>query len=122
MELLNGSRTEILGAMWYAGFGDVVEKPGMRIVDSAASLVGHRQHSFGSGRWKNWIPRPLTTLEARLPPEIFLRANRSQIVNLRAIKTITPWFSTCLKAILTGGEEVKFSRRQSQLFRERNKL
>jgi hypothetical protein len=55
VELLNGSRTEILGAMWYAGFGDVVQKPGMRIVDSAASIVCHRQHSFGSGTWKNWI-------------------------------------------------------------------
>ncbi len=55
VELLNGSRTEILGAMWYAGFGDVVIKPGIRIVDSAVTLVGHRQHSFGSGRWKNWI-------------------------------------------------------------------
>ena len=47
--------TEILGAMWYAGFGDVVIKPGIRIVDSAVTLVGHRQHSFGKGRWKNWI-------------------------------------------------------------------
>ena len=55
VELLNGSRTEILGAMWYAGFEDVVIKPGMRIVDSAVSLVAHRQHSFGKGRWKNWI-------------------------------------------------------------------
>jgi len=55
VELLNGSRTEILGAMWYAGFGDVVIKPGMRIVDSAVSLVCHRQHSFGQGQWKNWI-------------------------------------------------------------------
>jgi len=55
VELRNGSRTEILGAMWYAGFGDVVVKPGMRIVDSAASIVCHRQHSFGSGQWKNWI-------------------------------------------------------------------
>jgi hypothetical protein len=55
VELLSGSRTEIFGAMWYAGFGDVVEKPGMRIVDAAVTLVGHRQHSFGSGRWKTWI-------------------------------------------------------------------
>ena len=55
VELLNGSRTEIFGAMWYAGFGDVVIKPGMRIVDSAVTLVAHRQHSFGSGRWKNWV-------------------------------------------------------------------
>ncbi len=55
VELLNGSRTEIFGAMWYAGFGDVVEKPGINIVDSAVSLVSHRQHSFGTGTWKNWI-------------------------------------------------------------------
>jgi hypothetical protein len=37
-------------AMWYAGFGEVVMKPGMRIVDSPASIVCHRQHSFGSGQ------------------------------------------------------------------------
>ncbi len=55
VELLDGSRTEILGAMWYAGFGEVVVKPGMHIVDSAVTLVGHRQHSFGSGKWLNWI-------------------------------------------------------------------
>lgn len=55
VELLNGSKSEIFGAMWYAGFGDVVEKPGMHVVDSAVSLVGHRQHSFGTGTWKNWI-------------------------------------------------------------------
>ncbi len=55
VELLDGSRTEILGAMWYASFGEVVVKPGMRVVDSAVTLVCHRQHSFGSGRWKNWI-------------------------------------------------------------------
>jgi hypothetical protein len=55
VELLNGSRTEILGAMWYAGFEEVVKGPGMRIVDSAATLVGHRQHSFGKGRWPTWI-------------------------------------------------------------------
>jgi hypothetical protein len=55
VELLKGSRTEIFGAMWYAGFGDVVKKPGMRIVDAAVTLTGHRQHSFGSGRWETWI-------------------------------------------------------------------
>ena len=52
VELLNGSGTEIFGAFWYAGFGDVVEKPGMKIVDSAASIICHRQHSFGKGHWK----------------------------------------------------------------------
>jgi Pectate lyase superfamily protein len=55
VELLNGSKTEIFGAMWYAGFEEVVEKPGLNIVDSAVTLVSHRQHSFGQGTWKNWI-------------------------------------------------------------------
>lgn len=55
VELLNRSRTEIFGAMWYAGFEDVVKGPGMRIVDSAVTLVGHRQHSFGKGRWPTWV-------------------------------------------------------------------
>ncbi len=64
------------------------------------------------------IHRSLTALEERLPAEAFMRANRSQIVNLHAIRSITPWFSGNLKATLTNGEEVEFSRRQSQILRE----
>lgn len=64
----------------------------------------------------------LTALERRLPPEIFIRANRSQIVNLRFIETIGEWFSGSIKVTLKGGGEVEFSRRQAQLFRERMSL
>lgn len=55
VQLLSGSRTEILGGMWYASFGHAIEEPGILIRDAAATLVGHRHHSFGQGRWTNWV-------------------------------------------------------------------
>ena len=61
-------------------------------------------------------------VEERLPAGLFLRANRSQLVNLAFIETIGPWFSGTLKVKLRGGPEVEFSRRQAQLFRERTSL
>lgn len=64
----------------------------------------------------------LTALERRLPPDIFIRANRSQLINVRFIETIGEWFSGSLKVNLKGGGEVEFSRRQAQLFRERMSL
>ena len=68
------------------------------------------------------IHRSLSALEKRLPPEIFLRANRTQIVNLLSVKSVSPWFSGGLKVVLSGGEEVEFSRRQAQQFRELKEL
>jgi two-component system LytT family response regulator len=67
---------------------------------------------------KPLIYRTLGSMEARLPARLFLRANRSQLVNLTFIETIGQWFSGSLKVALRGGPEVEFSRRQAQLFRE----
>jgi two-component system LytT family response regulator len=39
------------------------------------------------------IPRTLQHLEARLDPKVFFRANRQQIINLKWIAGIEPWFS-----------------------------
>jgi two-component system LytT family response regulator len=64
------------------------------------------------------LPRALTALESRLPAEQFFRINRSQIVNLKCIETIEPWFSRSLRVKLKGGLEVEFSRRQALVFRE----
>jgi two-component system LytT family response regulator len=61
-------------------------------------------------------------MEARLPESLFLRANRSQLVNLTFIDRVEPWFSGSLKVSLRGGPEVEFSRRQAQLFRDRTSL
>jgi two-component system LytT family response regulator len=66
--------------------------------------------------------RTLTAMEARLPEKIFLRANRSQLVNMNFIETAGAWFSGSMKVALRGGPEVEFSRRQAQIFRERMSL
>ncbi|TGE25289.1 response regulator transcription factor [Hymenobacter aquaticus] len=64
------------------------------------------------------IPRTLQHLEARLDPKVFFRANRQQIINLKWIENIEPWFSNTLKIKLREGPEVEVSRKQSVLFRE----
>jgi two-component system LytT family response regulator len=66
--------------------------------------------------------RTLAAMEARLPEALFLRANRSQLINLEYIENVEPWFSGSLKVQLRGGLEVEFSRRQAQIFRERLSL
>ena len=68
---------------------------------------------------KPFLYRTLNSLEERLPASLFIRANRSQIVNLRHIQEMVPWFSGGVKALLTDGTEVEFSRRQTRVLRER---
>ncbi len=67
---------------------------------------------------KPMIPRSLNYMESRLDPEVFFRANRQQIINLKYIQRIEPWFSGTLKVYLKDGEEIEVSRRQSIKFRE----
>lgn len=66
--------------------------------------------------------RTLNSLEQRLPESLFIRANRSQIVNLHKIEGVSPWFSGGLKATLCDGKEVEFSRRQARAFRNKTGL
>ncbi len=66
--------------------------------------------------------RTLNSMEERLPADLFMRANRSQLVNLTMIANIGQWFSGSLKVTLKDGTDVEFSRRQAQLFRERMSL
>jgi two-component system LytT family response regulator len=64
------------------------------------------------------IPRSLQHLEARLDPKVFFRVNRQQIINLKWVESIEPWFSSTLRIKLREGPEVEVSRKQSGLFRE----
>ena len=64
------------------------------------------------------IPRTLQHLEQRLDSRVFFRANRQQIINLKWVENIEPWFSNSLKIHLRGGLEVEVSRQQSVRFRE----
>jgi two-component system LytT family response regulator len=64
------------------------------------------------------VPRSLNSLEERLDPQVFFRANRQQIINLRSVEKIEPWFSGGLLVRLTSGAKIEMSRRQGQRFRE----
>lgn len=64
------------------------------------------------------IPKTLNYMEARLDPKLFFRANRQQILNLRFIDKVEPWFSGSLKITLSSGEEIEVSRRQATRFKE----
>jgi two-component system, LytTR family, response regulator len=64
------------------------------------------------------ILRSLNSLEERLDPEHFFRANRKFIVNLNWISTIENWFNGGLQVELKEGEKVEISRRQAIKFKE----
>jgi two-component system LytT family response regulator len=68
------------------------------------------------------IYRTISSLEQRLPSDLFFRANRRQILSLGFIATVTPWFSNGLKVRLRGGEEVEVSRRSARAFRQKLSL
>jgi two-component system, LytTR family, response regulator len=67
---------------------------------------------------KPMIPRTLNYLETRLDPKTFFRANRQQIINLKWVERIEPWFSGSIKIYMKGDIGVDVSRRQTQRFKE----
>jgi len=64
------------------------------------------------------ILRSLNSLEERLDPEYFFRANRKFIINLNCISMIENWFNGGLQVELREGEKVEISRRQAIKFKE----
>lgn len=67
---------------------------------------------------KPLILRSLNSLEERLDPRKFFRANRKHIVNLNWIEKIENWFSGGLRVTLKNGVEVDVSRRQASKFKD----
>ena len=63
------------------------------------------------------IPKTLNYLESRLDPKVFFRANRNQIINIKHIEKIEPWMQG-FRVILTMGEKIELSRRQTQKFKD----
>jgi len=68
--------------------------------------------------FKPMIPKSLQYMESRLDPQVFFRANRQQIVNLKWVERIEPWFSGTIRLYLKDGTEVEVSRRQTSRFKE----
>jgi two-component system LytT family response regulator len=69
------------------------------------------------GKSRPLLARPLTSLEQRLDPHRFFRANRRQIINLDHIEGVEPGVGGQLHVQLRDGPEVEISRRQARLFR-----
>lgn len=68
------------------------------------------------------VYRTLGSIEQRLAPGLFFRANRQQLVNFTAIKTLEPSVSGGLVLHLLDGTEVEVSRRQSSELRQQLSL
>ena len=63
------------------------------------------------------IPKTLNYLEQRLDQRVFFRANRNQIINTNHIQSVEPWMQG-FRVILSHGEKIELSRRQTQRFKE----
>lgn len=84
------------------------------------SLDNYARLYFGNK--KVMIKRSLNVLEKKLDSSLFFRINRSQIINMQYIKEIHPHFHNSLQIILTTGETLKVSTRQSVKFKQINSL
>jgi two-component system, LytTR family, response regulator len=69
------------------------------------------------GEVRPLLARPLSSLEERLDPRRFFRANRRQIINLEFIESVELGSGGQLHVQLRGGPEIEISRRQARLFR-----
>jgi two-component system LytT family response regulator len=73
---------------------------------------------------KPMILKSLNSLEERLDPKIYFRANRKHIINLAWIDKIEPWFSGGLLVTLkhvekiSNPEKIEISRRQAIKFKD----
>lgn len=63
----------------------------------------------------------LKDLEDRLDPEVFFRAHKSRLVNLRRVQAIVPWFGGRFKLVMRNPEqtELELSRAQARVLRRR---
>lgn len=84
------------------------------------SMENYARLHFGPE--KAMIKRSLNQLEEKLDPNTFFRANRSQIINTQYIGEIRPHFNNSLQLVLTTGETVTLSTRQSAAFKKRKSL
>jgi two-component system, LytTR family, response regulator len=80
------------------------------------SVGNYAKIYFGNN--KPLILKSLNALEERLDDRVFFRANRKEIINLRMIDKVEPYFNGGLMLTLKGGEQIEVSRRQSVKFKE----
>jgi len=93
---------------WFVRLGDIA---------GFEACGNYAQAWFGGER--PLLARTLTSLEARLDPQLFFRASRSHLINLRWVQGIQPWSNEGYRVTLRDGHQVEVSRRQARLLREK---
>jgi two-component system LytT family response regulator len=96
---------------WFVRLGDI----------AGFESCGNYSQAWFDGQ-RPLINRTLTALEERLDPQLFFRASRSHLVNLRWIQAIQPWTNDGYRVSLRDGHQVEVSRRQARLLREKLEL
>lgn len=89
----------------------------LKEIERFESVGNHCAVYTSSG--KSFIHSALTKVEARLDPNIYFKASRSDIIRVDNIKEIQPGISTgSLIAILQSGQEIEVSRRQATALKQ----
>lgn len=96
---------------WFVRLGDI----------AGFEACGNYAQAWFEGQ-RPLIHRTLTALEERLDPQLFFRASRSHLINLRWIQAIEPWRNDGYRVTLRDGHTVEVSRRQARLLREKLEL
>lgn len=96
---------------WFVRLGDI----------AGFEACGNYAQAWFDGQ-RPLLARTLTALEERLDPQLFFRASRSHLINLRWIQGIAPWHNDGYRVTLRDGHQVEVSRRQAKLLRERLEL
>lgn len=96
---------------WFVRLGDV----------AGFEACGNYAQAWFDGQ-RPLLARTLTSLEERLDPQLFFRASRSHLINLRWVQGIEPWRNDGYRVLLRDGHQVEVSRRQAKLLRERLEL
>ncbi|MFT7561439.1 MAG: two-component system LytT family response regulator [Flavobacteriales bacterium] len=91
----------------------------LREIRLLESLGNYTQVFFGQN--KAILRRSLNQLEQKLPEEFF-RLNRQNIANLKYVQSIDSAVNGNLELLLSQGECIELSRRQTAVFRERMSL
>jgi two-component system, LytTR family, response regulator len=96
---------------WFVKLTDV------RLIESAGNYAKVHFDKF-----QPLIHKTLNSLDDRLSPSLFFRANRQQIINLQYIDKIEPFFNSGFLIYLKDGSKVEVSRRQAVKFKEKMSL
>lgn len=92
---------------WFVKVGDI------RLIESAGNYA-----KIHFDKYQPLIHKTLNTLDERLSPQHFFRANRQQIINLSYIDKIEPFFNSGFLIHMKDGTRVDVSRRQAVKFKE----